>query len=251
MPASVDLLPLAGLAAVGVVSGALNVMAAGGSFLTLPTLLLLGLPAAEANATNRVGVLAQNIAGVAGYHQARGIDWRWALAASVPALAGAALGASWALVMSDFAFRRLLAMAMLVATFFTVARTPVQGAGTAVASPWRPVNVVVFFLIGVYGGLIQAGVGFAILAATSRAGMDLLKGNAVKVLAVLLMTALSLVIFASGGVVHWPYGLALALGNVVGATLGVRLAVRQGHAWVQRVVMAAVVVFAAVLWFDN
>lgn len=251
-PVSVSALaPIAGLFAVGALSGALNVVAGGGSFLTLPVLIFLGLPAAVANATNRVGVLAQNLGGVVGFHRSRAMDWRWGLAASVPAVAGAAVGATCALHISDVAFKRLLSIAMLAMTLWTVGRRPATPVTAGPTSPWRPRNVVWFFLIGVYGGFIQAGVGFAVLAATTAAGMDLVRGNAVKLLAVLLLTTLSLAIFASSGVVAWGYGLALGAGNVVGAMAGVRLAIRQGHAWIQRVVTVAVVAFAVLLWFDR
>lgn len=246
-----ELLPLAGLFAVGTIAGTLNVVAGGGSFLTLPTLIFLGLPAADANGTNRVGVLAQNLGGVVGFHRSNVMDWRWGLAVSVPAVAGSALGAWWALQMGDIAFRRLLSVAMLGMTLWTVTRRrPAAVEGAPVRSPWHPSVVAAFFVIGVYGGLIQAGVGFAVLAATSMAGMDLLRGNAVKLLAVLLLTILSLAIFATSGVVHWVPGVALGAGNLLGSAIGVRLAVRQGHAWIQRVVTAAVVAFAVLLWFD-
>lgn len=241
---------MAALFAVGVVSGALNVVAGGGSFLTLPALLFFGLPAAEANGTNRVGVLAQNLAGVWGFHRSSAMRWQWGLAVSVPALIGAGLGAWWALQMTDLGFRRLLSVAMLVMTLWTLRRAPTPVADHAVGSPWHPGTMLAFFLIGVYGGLIQAGVGFAILAATSAAGMNLVKGNGVKLLTVLLLTILSLAIFAASGVVQWSYGLALGAGNVVGALVGVRLAVRQGHGWIQNVVTATVVIFAILLWFD-
>ena len=236
---------------VGLVAGILNVIAGGGSFLTLPALLFLGLPAADANGTNRVGVFAQNLTGVVGFHRSKAMDWRWGLAVSVPALAGSALGAWWALQMTDLGFRRLLSIAMLAMTLWTLRRGRPPDADAPVSSPWHPGTVVAFFLIGVYGGLIQAGVGFAVLAATSAAGMNLVRGNAVKLLTVLLLTVLSLAIFASGGVVQWGPGLALAAGNIVGALVGVRLAVRQGHTWIQRVVTATVVIFAVLLWFDR
>ena len=245
-----DLLPLAALFGVGLVSGTLNVVAGGGSFLTLPVLLFLGLPAGEANGTNRVGVFAQNLGGVWGYHRSSAMNWRWGLASSVPAMAGAVLGAGMALQMSDFAFRRVLSVAMLGMTLWTVTKPPPRAGREDLLSPWHPGIVASFFAIGVYGGLIQAGVGFAVLAATSLAGMNLVKGNAVKVLAVLLLTALSLAIFASGGAVRWSFGLALGTGNMLGALVGVRLAVTQGHGWIQRVVTAAVVIFAVLLWFD-
>ena len=140
---------------------------------------------------------------------------------------------------------------MLAMTLWTVTRRPLAGGDRPRRSPWHWSMVVAFFVIGVYGGLIQAGVGFAVLAATSVAGMDLVRGNAVKLLAVLLLTLLSLAIFASSGVVDWISGLALAAGNLVGAFIGVRLAIRQGHGWIQKVVTVAVVSFAVLLWFDR
>lgn len=243
--------PLAALFAVGLVSGALNVLAGGGSFLTLPLLLFLGLPAAEANGTNRLGVLAQNLAGVVGFHRSSVLNWRWAGAVSVPAIAGAAVGAWLALQLSDFAFRRVLALTMLGMTLWTLLARPRPADRAALLSPWHPGLVIAFALIGLYGGFIQAGVGFAILAATSVAGMDLLRGNAVKLLSVLLLTLLSVAIFAAGGVIHWGLGLALAAGNALGAMAGVRLAVRFGHVWIQRVVTVAVVVMAVLLWFES
>jgi len=245
-----DLWSLAALFTVGLAAGTINVVAGGGSFITLPVLIFLGLPASDANGTNRVGVLAQNIAGVWGFHRSSAMPWRWGLAVSVPAILGAGLGAWLALQMTDFGFRRLLSVAMLAMTLWTVARPPAAGGHKEVISPWHPAVVLAFFAIGVYGGLIQAGIGFAVLAATSLAGLDLVKGNAVKLLAVLLLTVLSLAIFISGGAVRWSFGLALAAGNVLGALVGVRLAVTQGHRWVQRVVTTTVVLFAILLWFD-
>ncbi|MGE0361443.1 MAG: sulfite exporter TauE/SafE family protein [Vicinamibacterales bacterium] len=245
------LLPLLGLFAVGVVSGTLNVVAGGGSFLTLPALLFLGLPAGDANGTNRIGVLAQNLAGVWGFHRSNVMDWRWAGAVSVPAMAGAAVGAWLALQLSDFAFKRLLSLTMLGMTLWTLVARPRGGDRPTVLSPWHPGMVVAFALIGLYAGFIQAGVGFAILAATSIAGMDLVRGNAVKLLSVLLVTLLSLAIFAAGGAVQWAPGLALGLGNAAGAMAGVRLAVSRGHAWIHQVVTAAVVLMAVLLWFDS
>ncbi len=105
-----------------------------------------------------------------------------------------------------------------------------------------------FFGVGIYGGFVQAGVGFFILAATSLAGLDLVRGNAVKVLSILCFTGLSLLLFALSGRVDWAFGLALAAGNMVGGWIGVRLTVLKGHAWVQRVVTITVILFAIRLW---
>lgn len=238
------------LAVAGFVAGILNVLAGGGSFLTLPLLLFLGLPAAEANGTNRVGVVLQGVGAVWGFHRHQVLDWRWALGVSVPALAGAALGTWAALVVPDLAFRRILSIAMVAMTLWTIAG-PAPAARETRRSEWSVPVVVGFFVVGLYGGFLQAGVGFLVLAVTSYAGLDLVRGNAVKVLSVLALTVLSLALFAGSGVVHWGYGMALGIGNLAGSLVGVRLTVLRGHAWLQRFVTVTVIAFAVLLWVTD
>ena len=243
-------LELAALAVAGVVAGAVNVVAAGGSFLTLPLLLFFGLPASLANATNRVGVLSQNLSGILGYHRHGALEWSWALKASIPAMAGAALGVWAALVVPDLAFKRILSVTMVAVTVWSILSHRHQPVAHKHLDPPTDRFVIAgFFVVGLYGGFIQAGVGFLVLAITSAAGMDLVRGNGVKVLSVMLITLLSLMVFAGAGQVDWPRGLALAAGNWIGAAIGVRMALHKGHAWLQQVVMATVILFAAVLWF--
>ncbi|MEZ5285335.1 MAG: sulfite exporter TauE/SafE family protein [Vicinamibacterales bacterium] len=242
------------LVVTGVIAGALNVVAGGGSFLTLPLLLFLGLPAPVANASNRVGVLAQNVSGLWTFHRYGVIDWRWSLLVSLPALAGAAAGAWLSLVVSAAAFTRILSFAMLGVTIWSVAGRRGRSPSTAPASassgsspPIGPLVLLGFLLVGVYGGFVQAGVGFFLLAITSACGIDLLRGNAVKLLVVLIITLLSLGIFASAGTVDWVRGGALAAGNFAGGVLGARLALLKGQQWLERVVTATVIVFAVLL----
>jgi uncharacterized membrane protein YfcA len=246
-------LPLTACVLIGLVSGFLNVLAAGGSFLTLPLLLFLGLPASIANGTNRVGVLAQNIGGVWGFHRHDVIEWRWALTVGAISDAGAAIGAWAAIGISDLAFRRVLSILMVVVTLVTLVLRRYSGIapGGAHRSPRHWTMITGFFIVGLYGGFIQAGVGFLILAMTSIAGMDLVRGNAVKVLTVMLLTLLSLAIFAGTGNVNWPLGLALGAGNLAGASVGVRLAVLRGHRWLEQIVFGAVIVFAVLLWLTE
>ncbi len=246
LPAGLELLVLAGA---GFVASILNVMAGGGSFLTLPLLIFFGLPATEANATNRLGVLAQNVGGVFGFHRHGVLDWRWALPASLPAMVGAVFGTWLALQTGDREFRRILATLMVVVTLWTLLDR--GGRLTSALAGLRSKNVILalgFALAGVYAGFIQAGVGFFILALTTVAGLDLIRGNAVKLVIILATTCLSLALFAWEGKVEWIPGLALAVGSLAGSLLGVRLAVLKGHAWVRSVVTVAIVVFAVKLW---
>ena len=238
------------LAVAGLVSGALNVIAGGGSFLILPILLFFGLPASLANGTNRVGVLAQNASGIFGFHQHGAMQWSWALKVSIPAMAGACIGVWAALSIPDFAFRRILSIAMVVITVWSLLNRQQPTGPDDIKPPSHWVVVVGFFVVGLYGGFIQAGVGFLVLAITTYAGMDLVRGNAVKLLSVMMLTLLSLVVFAGAGQVDWPRGIALGIGNGIGAAAGVRMAVLKGHGWLKKVVTATVILFAVALWFQ-
>lgn len=272
MTALPDVASWAVLLAVGFAAGAINTLAGGGSFLTLPALIFLGLPPTLANGTNRVAIVLQNAGASWGFHLHRVLDWRWALAASIPATAGAALGAWLALVVGDETFKDLLALFMVVISLWTLfdplstrakAATPDPAEAEGVSREgvsWEGVSwsaaprarrwglTAGFFVVGVYGGFVQAGVGFLVLTATTAAGFDLVRGNAVKGVAIFFLSLLALGIFASQGQVDWPTGLILAVGMVSGSQVGVRLTVLKGHRWVRGVVTATILVFAVKLW---
>ena len=255
MPELLGSAPLAqaALLVAGAVAGALNVVAGGGSFLTLPLMIFLGLPPTVANGTNRIAILAQNVAGTWGFQRHGLVDRRWVLAAGVPATAGAILGSWAAIEIGEESFRKALALLMVAISLWTLwdptARRR-RKAGDAPPAPRDPLAFgVAMFAIGIYGGFVQAGIGFLLLAATTWAGLDLVRGNALKVLVVLVFTPITVAIFAWGGKIAWEYGAALAVGNVLGGLAGVRLTVLKGHDWVKRVVTVAVIAFAVLLWF--
>jgi uncharacterized membrane protein YfcA len=236
------------LAAVGFVASVLNVISGGGSFLTLPTLIFLGVPAPDANGTNRIGVLAQNATAVWGFHRHRVLDWPWALAASVPASAGAVAGALLALDVEDRQFRRILALVMVVVTLWTLVDPKARARIGSIRSPWSPSVIAGMLLSGLYGGFVQAGVGFLVVAVTTRAGIDLVRGSAIKVLAIGVLTLIATAVFVWHGHMHWPAGLALGAGSVAGGAAGVRLTILKGHRWLRHVVTATVILFAVLLW---
>lgn len=233
------------LVVVGAVTAAINTVAGGGSFLTLPALILLGLPAGVANGTNRVGILAQAIAAISGFHRAERLPWRFALGATLPAVVGSLGGAALAVAIPDRTFERVLAVLMLAVTAWTVLSPRHAVADEPKLGPLT--TLLGFFAVGIYGGFVQAGVGFFVLALTSLAGLDLVRGNAVKVVVTLVLTLGPLAIFAASGRVAWMPGLALALGGVVGGHGGARLAIAAGHDILRAVVSVAIVAFALLL----
>lgn len=240
---------------VGLVAGTLNVIAGGGSLLTLPAMIFLGLPPTVANGTNRVAILVQNVGAVWRFQRHGLVERAWISLAAIPALAGAALGTWLAVGIDDASFQRILAILMVVIALWTI-WDPIgdRVVGDRLESedgspPRRGLLAAAFFGAGVYGGFVQAGVGFVILAIVTLGGLNLVRGNALKALVVLVYTPISLALFASAGLIDWGMGASLAAGNLTGAFLGVRLTVLKGHAWVKRVVTVTVLAFAIRLLF--
>lgn len=239
---------------VGLVAGVVNVIAGGGSFLTVPLMIFLGLPPTVANGTNRLAIITQNLGAVWTFHRKKLITREWLLLGVPPSVVGAVVGTIAAVKIGDLAFQRVLALMMVAITAWTLWNPlpRVVGEGGALPTGGRRLGfMVAFFAVGLYGGFIQAGVGFLILAVTSAGGLDLIRGNAVKVTLALIFTPLTLVLFAASGKVDWVMALWLAAGNYLGGLAGVHLQVLKGHAWVRNVVTATIVIFAVRLLFGG
>jgi len=234
------------LALVGVIAGFLNVLAGGGSLLTLPLLIFFGLPAATANGTNRIAIFCQNIFAISGFKRQGVFPIRLALLCMPPALLGSYLGANLAITVDEMLFRRLLAMIMVGVLLFMVF-DPLKRFRTEerAMTPMRTVVLIgSFFGVGVYGGFVQAGVGFLIITALLVHGLDLVRINAVKVLVIFAFTAVALGVFVLHGQVDYVLGLSLAIGNSLGGWIATHYAVKKGHDWIKRFVIVTVLVFA-------
>jgi uncharacterized membrane protein YfcA len=237
---------LPALAAVGFISGFLNIMAGGGSLLTLPLLIFLGLPATVANATNRVGVLCQNIFAIGAFRRHGVLPIKLALLCTAPSLLGSWLGALWAVEIDEQLFQRLLAgimIGVLVIILWDPAKH-LQGQEAHFTPLRLAVLTVSFFFIGIYGGFVQAGVGFLIIPALLVHGCDLVRTNAVKIFVILAFTVPALAVFIWHDQVNWLLGLVLAAGNASGGWVASHVAVKKGHAWIKRVVSVTVLLFA-------
>ena len=229
----------------GLVAGVINTLAGGGSMLTVPLLVLLGLPGPVANATNRVGVLLQNAASTLAF-RAHGVR---TLGESIPTLIPSALGAVLgAFVVSKMPaelFERLFGILMLVVLVPLLRRSGNKEEGADPPEPRaRWLEALIYFGIGIYGGAFQIGVGILFVFALSFAGMDLVRANSIKVFVVLCFTASALPVFIASDLVIWPQALVLAVGFSAGGVLGARVAVLGGERVIKPVFAAAVVVLA-------
>lgn len=236
----------------GFVAGALNVVAGGGSFLTLPLLILLGLPHTVANGTNRLAILIQTAGATAAFRRADAIPVSVLLRLGAAAILGAGLGSTLAVHVGETVFLRFLSIVMVLFTLFPLLqRVPRDGEGRPEGPRVGAGLVAAFVAVGFYGGFLQAGVGFLSLGATSWAGYGLVAGNAIKVACIFLFSIVSLSVFAANGVVDWGVGLALGIGTFGGALVGARLTLWAGDRILRYVVAAATLAFAVALWLRS
>ncbi len=207
--------------------------------LTLPLLMFLGLPPQVANGTNRVAIILQSTTAVASFKRLGHGNLRVSLHLAVPAVLGALLGAWIATWVADAIFEWVLIIAMIGASVCMLLPQPKLNTNPLTPDRLGPVIYIVMFLIGIYGGFIQVGVGALFLVVLHRMlRIDLRQVNVFKVFIILLYTLPALLIFAVNGQVRWGMGLILAVGNVTGAFVAVRVNLSEvGAQWVKWVTL--------------
>ena len=233
---------------VGFFAGFINTLAGSGSLLTLPMLMFLGLPANVANGTNRIAIFLQNVVGVGSFRQQKMLNARMGLWLALPAVVGSLLGAQIAIELNEAVMERVIGI-LLIVMFFLILYKPAQWlkdqAGHVKSKP-SLLQFFIFFVIGIYGGFIQAGVGIFLLAGlVLGAGFDVVKANAIKLLIILIYTPFALAIFFMNDQVNWKIGLILALGNMLGAFVASRFAISWGAKYVRYILL--VVIFGSAL----
>jgi len=238
---------------VGILSGFLNTVAGGGTLISLPVLIFMGLPGTVANATIRVAILTQNIFAVAGFHsKGLKLPYPYVIWVALVSLAGGWLGAQFATDLPEHLFRKILAVIMIAVVLSIVLERNNPGQPDEIRMGWKYqlTSILGFFLLGIYGGFIQAGIGFLVIALVSRVHrLSLVQTNYIKVFAAVLYTATAVIAFAIEGKIVWEVGLIIAIGHAIGAWFGSRWSVQAGDRWIKRILLVAVVIMVARLWF--
>ena len=215
----------------GFLAGVINTIAGGGSFLTLPALMLFGLDPKLANGTNRVAVLFSSGSAVATFAKHGHLDRKLANRLTWPTVAGVPVGAMLAIYLPSGAFEPAFGVIFLVmAVVLLMNPKRIAESGGESVTPERERWIFpAFFAIGVYVGFIQAGMGILILLAMSLLlSRDLVSSNAVKNWIAFLVTLTAVLVFAWHGMIDWVPAIVMSIGNVLGGVVGAKLAIKKG-----------------------
>ena len=242
------------LVGVGFIVGFINTVAGGGSLISLPVLIFLGLPPNVANGTNRVAVVIQTALATAGFKSKGVSTFPFNIYLGISALLGAIIGAYIAVDIKGEAFNRILAIIMIVVVFIIIFKPEIKFENLKEQCTGKHlwIGIIAFFFFGIYGGFINAGLGFIIILFLHYINqMTLLRANATKVAVVFIYTLAALTVFVLNDKVNWKVGLILAIGNGSGAWLASRISVKKGDGFIKTFLVIMVVAMSIKLWFFN
>lgn len=236
----------------GTGSGFINVMAGGGSMLTIPVLIFMGLPSAVANGTNRLAVIVQCSYGSYGFYRKGLLDVKTGLILAIPALAGCITGSIIAVDLPDWLFNRALAIIMVIFLLLILFKpqNKIVVETEHMSLTRKIITAILFFFIGLYGGIIQVGVGLIIMVTLSYVtGMKLIKINGLKLFVIAIYTISAIVIFALDDKIEWGKGAVLAAGNAFGSWLGLKFSMKMGDGPVKVILTCVVIAMVVKLLF--
>lgn len=241
---SLDLSHAAGAFGAAFIAGAINSVAGGGTMISFPVLVALGLPPVIANATNTVGIWPGSLGSVYGFRQELGRvprRMRWLL---IPAAIGSIIGAYLLRHTPAQLFDHLVPVLLFFATFLFMIQAPVQRRLKSVeaaahgGSRWMTIAVLCQLAVAVYGGYFGAGMSIMMLSVLSLIGMtDILEMSGMTSLLSLCINGIAGVYFAVSGLVSWPYVAAMAVGAIAGGYGAAGLARKIGKQMIRRFVI--------------
>ena len=240
------------LVVVGFAAGFINTIAGGGSLLTLPVLIFMGLPPSVANGTNRIGIVIQMIAGSAGFKSKGITTFPFSIYMGISALVGSLIGAQIAVDIKGETFNKVLSFVMiavvLIIAFKPKLKTKELIERTTGKHLW--ISCVAFFIFGIYGGFINAGLGFILILFMHYFNrMSLVKSNATKAVIIIIYMSVALIVFILNDKVDWKMGLIMAIGTSLGGWFASRFSVEKGDGFIKIFLVVVVSFMAIKLWF--
>lgn len=234
----------------GFLVGIINTIAGSGTVITYSLFMMLGLPVNLANGTIRLGVIMQTLASTLNFRKHNVLDWKKGFKLALPVVIGSIVGAQIATEINEAVFEKILAIVLLILLVFIFYKPEkwLKDQVHKIQSKPSIVQLLLFFIIGIYGGFIHIGVGIFMLSVlVLNAGYDLVKANAIKVMTVLLYSPFALAVFIMNDQVHYGMGLIAAIGNVFGGIVGSRMAISWGSNFVRWVLIFVIIAFSAYL----
>ncbi len=237
---------------VGMAVGFINTIAGGGSTLMYPFLIFLGFPIHTAIGTSRVSFVAQGVFSVAGFKSKGVFLYPFNLYVAIASMFGGIIGAWISLQVSETNLKKVLAIVMVIIAIIIIFQSKIKykEVSTKLYGKHLWISSFIFFVIGLYGGFIQAGTGFLVIISLMLYNkLSITQANSIKGLVVLVFTIPALSLYVFYGHVNWHAGLFLAIGTSIGAWLTSRWSVNVNEKYLRYILTSIIIALAIKLWF--
>ncbi|GAB5465932.1 MAG: sulfite exporter TauE/SafE family protein [Candidatus Kapaibacteriales bacterium] len=239
-----DLISYSILFGAGFLAGVINVVSGGGSTLTLPSLLFLGLDAPTSNGTNRIGIFIQTLTAIREFRKHPDFDLRLSFKMSMATVPGALIGSFYSIGLGDEEFRIVLGSVLFVILILlfspNASKVYDESDRKTELTIWHWLGLV---LLGVYGGFIQVGIGFFLMLFLNKAlKMNLVEVNIHKVFIVMIYTIPALLVFGFSGYLTIIPGIVLSIGTILGSMLSAKFAIRKGAKFVKYILVFSLII---------
>lgn len=233
----------------GFLSGAVNAIAGGGTFLTFGAMTFVGIPPIAANATSAIVQFPGYVTSVLAYMKEIRGNWRTVIILSIVSVVGGLIGALLLLSLDNPSFRKMVPWLLLIATLLFAAGPYMVPKNRGEGSLSNGAAVTGQFFTSIYGGFFGAGMGIMMLAVMGlTSGATYHQLNAIKNVLAVVIAAIAVVIFVGGGVINWPAALIMIPGAAIGGYAGVYTA-RRVPQWIIRLLVVAVGLTLAAYYF--
>ena len=240
------------LVLVGCIVGVINTMAGGGSLITLPILIFLGLPSNVANGTNRIGLIMTAFSANMGFKSKGVSTYPFNVYIGLFALIGSLIGAYIAVDINDKIFNRTLSVIMIIVIILILFSPKIlkEDLNERLSGKNLVVSCLVFFFIGIYGGFVNAGIGFIIMLFLNLYNkMNLVRVNATKSVVILIYSIGAFLTFLFNDLVNFGYGFSLGFGTLFGAWWSSRYSVIRGEGIIKIFLLISIFLLSVKLWF--
>ena len=249
LPPNMSITLVAILILSGILVGFINTLSAGGTIISIALYIALGIPVQTTNAINRVGVLIQNGFASLIFYRKHIINYRILLLNSLPIIMGTFIGSTVAVKLDQRVFNICFAIVLLIIIVFLFIDNKINNRKERKFNLKNYlITFPLFLIIGFYGGFVQVGTGFLLIAILgSLLGHDLIKTTAIKNTLMFIYTIVAMIVFVSRGDIetkYWFYGLTHSVGNVIGSYFAVRYALKKGNKFI-RLIIISIIIFTA------
>jgi uncharacterized membrane protein YfcA len=242
----------------GLLSGMMNTLASSGSAITLPIMIFFGVPPSVANATNRLPILVGSTISVYNFQKSKDIIWSKTIFISIPLFFGVIAGTVCTKFIDSTKLQWVLLVAMVFSFILIITNSRKILKGRSLLKTTISLkSYIVFFLIGIWAGLIVLDSAILILFELILAcGFNLTKANPIKNFLLIIISFVSLLIFAFNGIINWEIGLILSIGSFFGGYWGSKIAhLENVKKWIYRILIGIItfeiITLVVKLFFDD